>query len=114
MDLKASSLVIVCLFVASAASAREGQILQDTLACKDKSVIMGLGDVMGRTDGPGFNTYVSGLKTSGQCIKVEGGRSVTFNQGPDGACLVLKPAEPCYWSTTIPRSAPETTGAASR
>lgn len=114
MLVKASSLAIVGLFVAFAASAREGQILHDTLACKDKSVIMGLGDVMKRTDGPGFNTYVSNLKTSGQCIKVEGGRSVTFSQETDGACLTLKASEPCYFSTTIPRSAPETTGAASR
>ena len=114
MRVKAISLAIVGLFVAFAASAREGQIQHDTLACKEKSVIMGLGDVMGRTDGPGFNTYVSNLKSSGQCIKVEGGRSVTFNQDSDGACLKLKASEPCYWSTTFPRVAPETTGAASR
>jgi hypothetical protein len=114
MRVKAYSLAGIALFVAFSASAREGQIMHDTLACRDKKVLMGLGDVMGRTDGPGFNTYVANLKTSGQCMKVEGGRAVTFSPESGGACLSLKAGEPCYFTTTIPRAIPETTGAASR
>jgi hypothetical protein len=109
-----TSLIVVGALLASAASAREGQITSPAIACKDSNIVRGFGTMMSTLDVPTFFSYVNDLKKSGQCRAVEDGQSVSFNYTGGGACLALTNGEPCFWTAMVPAVVePETTGQAS-
>ena len=87
------------------AEARDGIMPFDTVACRDKGIILGFADRMRETTPDQFWTYVDGLIRSGQCEKVFQGEPVSFTPLSDGrACLSTTANQPCFWSVAQPRT----------
>jgi hypothetical protein len=87
------------------ATARDGTMPFDTVACRDKGIIQGFADRMRETTPDQFWMYVDGLIRSGQCDKIFQGEPVAFTPLNDGAaCLSIHANAPCYWSVAQPRT----------
>jgi hypothetical protein len=105
------------------ATARDGTMPFDTVACRDKSIIQGFADRMRATTPDQFWMYVDELIRTGQCDKIFQGEPVAFTPLNDGGtCLSIRANEPCYWSVAqaatflapaiATRTEPTTTGQA--
>jgi hypothetical protein len=106
--IKTGCLIAFSLLATSiSASARDGTMPFDTVACRDKGIIQGFADRMRETTPDQFWMYVDGLIRSGQCDKIFQGEPVAFTPLNDGgACLSIRANAPCYWSVAQPRTAP--------
>jgi hypothetical protein len=76
----------------------------DTVACRDKGIILGFAERMRETTPDQFWMYVDRLIRSGHCDKILQGEPVAFTPLNDGgACLSIRANEPCYWTVAQPR-----------
>lgn len=90
------------LSISYAATAREAVSPYDTIACKDRNVVLGFARVMEKTSVPAYRSYVSGLLATGRCAIVRADRPVAVAQlnSNAGTCLELEPGAACYWTST--------------
>jgi hypothetical protein len=104
--IKAGCLVAFGLLATSmTAAGRDGTMPFDTVACRDKGIILGFADRMRETTPDQFWMYVDGLLRSGQCDRIFQGEPVAFTPLNDGGtCLSIRANQPCYWSVAQPRT----------